>query len=205
MRPRIGFLTYLWGIIRSDAGDYNFTILDVMLAEMLLGILAVPVALQIWSTRTATSLGCRFEGYTYPVTRLWPIWGALVWNIMAGVSSAFLLATFIIRRFKESSKGKDWQFSDEIWPHMVLSIGSFISNWILWTSKFTITHSFFHQISNECREAKRIANILMLLTAFVKVAGNSYCPGNLAGSGAYWMVTIVLNSVVRPLLGGIPH
>lgn len=162
MRPRGTFIVFL--IVRSFAwhGFCN-TIYDTVMTESLLDLFSLPFALHfLTGTHAETQSSCNLSGWfpnDDPVKLLHSSFG---YATFAGVMSAIFIVYFLVlslngkiwKKELEEEEELDWDKVDHshnyisrivirlcmekklIFP-MIVTMGSFISNWVLWGSKYS--------------------------------------------------------------------
>lgn len=146
LRPRIGFLTYVWNALMAclkGEQAYEWTIKDIVVSESVLNIVALGFAWRFYTRDDVDPYNCRPPGYTVPKAK-W-IRSSVIFAVVAGIASILTLAAVMLQRlsrFDYSGRGSPrWQR----WREMafaafeqvpaILMISCFASNWILWGGK----------------------------------------------------------------------
>jgi hypothetical protein len=144
MRPRIGFITYVWASLcvcfgrrRKKTEYYSYTLKDIILSENILNILAFFFAVKLLRSRHIDQYGCRVPDYEPPDISF--VYSSLGYATFTGVFGAFILSWLIVRRCIEKVQpDEDCNNRVTMAFHLVSfvhMIAAFASNWVLWGGK----------------------------------------------------------------------
>lgn len=162
LRPRGTFLVFTM-IRLTGWGGFKFTAFDSIVTESILDVVALPWALTFVLTNHGKdsdgAKGCGIEGYEPSDDgRVGLAYSSFGWSSFAGVVSSLVLAQFVVMSFNKKLSKEDMSDKDEFevdghswlrrvlwrekrqWVPLVVAMGTFISNWVLWGRKFI---SFF--------------------------------------------------------------
>lgn len=158
MRPRGTFV--MFALIRLVGwGGFKFTAFDAIVTESILDLVALPFALaSVLTNHGPDSDGakaCGIQGYRPGERdgRVRMLYASFGWATAAGVISSLVLAQFVIMSFNKPLTQEDMAEKDEeeAWEGswwrrvltrekrqvapMIVAMGTFISNWVLWGRK----------------------------------------------------------------------
>lgn len=158
LRPRGTFV--MFALIRLTGwGGFKFTTFDAIVTESILDLAALPFALTAVLTNHGPDSdgvkGCGIQGYRRGEddVRVKMAYASFGWATAAGVISSLVLAQFVIMSFNKHLTQEDMAEKDEeetwqgSWRRRVLTrekrqvvpiivaMGTFIANWVLWGGK----------------------------------------------------------------------
>jgi hypothetical protein len=162
MRPRGTFIVFL--IVRSF-GWHGFctTIYDTVITEGFLALLSLPFALKfLTGSNSNVQSSCNLQGYSPEHDPAQLLHSSFGYATFAGVVSAIIIVYFLVLSLNDKIWKKELEEEEEreedkwvldhgyisrifirlgmekklIFP-MIVTMGSFISNWVLWGSKYS--------------------------------------------------------------------
>ena len=160
LRPRGTFV--MFAMIRLTGWwGFKFTAFDSIVTESILDVMALPWALTFVLTNHGKdsdgAKGCGIEGHEPRNDgRVGLVYSSFGWASFAGVVSCLVLAQFVVMSFNKPLSKEDTDLKDEEayidwkmrswlymvvwrekrqWVPLVVAMGTFISNWVLWGRK----------------------------------------------------------------------
>jgi hypothetical protein len=104
IRPRVAVATLLWSLIsycisRPHHNSYNWTLKDMVVAESLLNMLAVPFAIHFMGQSGDISPACEGGASNSPVLDVHAFYNCLIVVVVVGCASFFLLNSWLLLHF----------------------------------------------------------------------------------------------------------
>jgi hypothetical protein len=156
IRPRVAVATLLWSLIsycisRPHHNSYSWTLKDMVVAESLLNMLAVPFAVHFMGQRGNTSSVCECDPYGIsgcPILGVDAFYNCLMVVIVVGCASFLLLNSWLLLHFMSPKRNDTTHSVHHEYKNVprllkiticgfggIITIAACTAQWLIWSGK----------------------------------------------------------------------